>query len=85
VPFRLLRAGWGKHPMANRCGYGRINSMRIILLAICTLALLTATGCFFPGGRDHDDHDRDHWQNHDNRDGVDHSEHPGDMDHNDNH
>ncbi|HTB83512.1 MAG TPA: hypothetical protein VK742_07660 [Candidatus Sulfotelmatobacter sp.] len=57
--------------------------MRIILLAICTLALLTATGCFFPGGRDHDDHG--HWQGHDNHDGVDHSEHPGDQDHNDNH
>jgi hypothetical protein len=69
--------------MANRRGCGKIDPMRIILLAICTLTLLAATGCFFPGGRDHDDHG--HWQGHDNRDGVDHGEHPGDHDHNDNH
>ena len=59
--------------------------MRIILLAICTLTLLAATGCFFPGGRDHDDHDRGNWQSHDNHDVIDHGEHPGDHDHNDNH
>jgi len=73
--------------MANRRDYGRIDSMRIILLTFCALLLLAATGCFFPRGHDHDDHeqDRSEYLNNNDHPGVDHSEHPGDQDHTENH
>ncbi len=73
--------------MAKRCGYGRIDAMRTILLAVCGLTLLAATGCFFPGERYQDDHrnDRSQYQNRNDHPGVDHSEHPGDEDHTENH
>jgi hypothetical protein len=57
--------------------------MRIILFAFCTLILLSATGCFFPGGRDHE-HDRSRYLNDNDHPGVDHGEHPGDLDHHEN-
>ena len=70
--------------MVNRCLPWQIGFMKRILLALCTLSLLTATGCIFPGGRYHDDRGRDHWQgpgHDDHPGGMDHGDHPGDHDH----
>jgi hypothetical protein len=58
--------------------------MRFILIILTASALLATTGCIiFPGHHDHaDDQDRpggDHYNN--PPPGVDHGEHPGDMDH----
>jgi hypothetical protein len=50
--------------------------MKIILFVFCTIMLLATSGCIIADGRDHDDHDRDHWQGHD--------DHHGDWDHHDN-
>ena len=60
--------------------------MKIILLLVCVVTLLALIGCVFRGGRDQSDI-RDHRQYGDRDEhlsGVDHGEHPGDRNHDEN-
>lgn len=61
--------------------------MKFLLLILTDLALLATTGCIFPGNRDHaDDRGRIGYAHNDNHSsGVDHGEHPDDMDHGESH
>jgi len=57
--------------------------MKFILLTLTAVALLATTGCIFRGDRDHSDNrDRPRAGGQEEHSaGVDHGEHPGDMDH----
>jgi hypothetical protein len=57
--------------------------MKKILFIFCAAGLLASSGCVAWRGHDHDDF-RDHRPDggrDDHPNGVDHGEHPGDMDH----
>ena len=60
--------------------------MKYVLLALTAAALLSSSGCVFFGPRDHGDN-RDRDARHERHDapnaGVDHGEHPGDLEHGD--
>jgi ABC-type Zn2+ transport system substrate-binding protein/surface adhesin len=60
--------------------------MKFILLTLTAVALLATAGCIFRGDRDHSDNrDRPRDGGHEEHSaGVDHGEHPGDMDHREN-
>jgi flagellar basal body-associated protein FliL len=57
--------------------------MKIILLIICWVTLLASTGCVFWRGQDHAEvrERRPPAMGDEHSVGVDHGEHPGDMDH----
>ena len=58
--------------------------MKYLLLILTGSIALTITGCVY-GHRDRpDDHDHPAFEHRDAPSGVDHGEHPGDMDHDEN-
>jgi hypothetical protein len=55
--------------------------MKFILLTLTIITLLSSTGCIFRGDRAHADNQGRLADEHQGPTGVDHGEHPSDLDH----